>query len=146
MESCTQRGEGKYLAPRADCREQAATHVLGALSIRTALLLHDAVKRVVTLTLVANLASNWDVGRRTRNHLAVLVHVGNGNLHRRMILGLNETASSSTLARHVKINNLALNVSANTTSTRTWSFSMVFARGRKGGTKLDHLVQPSLFT
>lgn len=101
--------------------------------IRTALLLADAVQRVVALTLVADRASDGDVGRLARDDLAVLVNVRDGDLNRGVVLGLNETASGSALAGDVKVNKLSLRgQSRRTCVTHTWMFSMVMSVCRQG--------------
>lgn len=76
--------------------------------IRTAHLLAEAVERVVALTLVADRARDRDVGGLAGDDLAVLVDVGDGDLHRGVVLGLDETARGGTLAGHVKVNKLSL--------------------------------------
>lgn len=84
---------------------------LRLVSVRTAELLGKTVDRVVALALVADEASNGEVGGLAGNHLAVLVDVGNGDLDRGVVLGLNDTAGSRALAGHVKVNKLSLLVS-----------------------------------
>ena len=125
--------------PGADCLEQRGgrnqpKNIARAQSkIRTALLLADAVLRVVALTLVADRASDGDVGRLARDDLAVLVNVRDGDLDRGVVLGLNETASGSALAGDVKVNKLSLNgQSRRTRVTHTWMLSMVMSVCRQG--------------
>lgn len=100
--------------PGADCLEQMGGHnrpndtARAQIKIRTALLLADAVQRVIALALVADRASNRDVGRLARDDLAVLVDIRNRNLDRGVVLGLDETAGGSALAGDVKVNKLSL--------------------------------------
>lgn len=76
--------------------------------VLTAQVLRDTVERVVALALVADGATERNVGGLARDNLAILIHVGNGDLNRGVVLGLDEAAGGSTLARHVKINKLSL--------------------------------------
>ena len=76
--------------------------------IRTAHLLAEAVERVVALTLVADRARDRDVGGLAGDDLAVLVDVGDGDLHRGVVLGLDQAAGRRALARHVQVNKVAL--------------------------------------
>ena len=83
-------------------------HCTTRFLIRTALLLRNPVERVVRLAHVAHGAADRDVGRAARDDLAVLIHVGHGDLHRGVVLGLDQAAGRRALARHVQVNKVAL--------------------------------------
>lgn len=76
--------------------------------IRTALLLKNTVKRVIALSLVADGAADRHVLGLARDDLAVVVDLGNSDLHRGVVLGLNQAASGGALAWHEKVDELAL--------------------------------------
>ena len=128
--------------PGADCLEQRGgrnqpKNIARAQSkIRTALLLADAVQRVVALTLVADRASDGDVGRLARDDLAVLVNVRDGDLDRGVVLGLHKAARGSALAGHVKIDKLTLFCVSTTFIARalfTYVFVLHVGSGRAVG-------------
>ena len=81
--------------------------------IRTTKVLANTVHRIVALALVAHSTADGNVGRRARDHLAVLVDVSHSNLDRSVVLGLNEAASGGTLAGHVKVDKLSLSCVSN---------------------------------
>lgn len=97
-------------------------------AIRTALLLEDTVERVIALSLVANGTADGHIVHLAGDDLAVVVDLGNGDLDRSVVLGLNQAASGSALARHEKVDELAL-----VSRPRTWSFSMVVQVGKSSG-------------
>lgn len=76
--------------------------------VLTALLLENAVERVVALSLVANGTADRHVLVLSGDDLAVVVDLCDSDLHRGVVLRLNQAASGSTLARDVKVDKLAL--------------------------------------
>ena len=76
--------------------------------ILTTLLLGKTVKRVVTLTELANEARQGEVSRLARNHATVGVDVSDGDLDGSVVLRLDDAASGSALSGHVKVDKVTL--------------------------------------
>lgn len=77
-------------------------------AILTSLLGSQTVQAVIALSLVAHEAAQREVGGASHNHTAVLVDVGDRDLHRAVVLGLNQAASGSALARNVQVDEVTL--------------------------------------
>lgn len=90
------------------CPAAAAVDRAVMRMILTTLLLGKAVERVVALTELADEAGQGEDGRLARDGAAVGVNVSNGDLHRSVVLGLNDAASGGALSGDVKVNKVSL--------------------------------------
>lgn len=78
------------------------------LALLTAFLGGQAVQTVVALALITHEAAEGEVRVASDDHLAVLIHIRHGDLHRAVVLGLDQTAGGRTLARDVQVDEIAL--------------------------------------
>lgn len=78
------------------------------IKILTTLLLGKTVERVIALTELADKAGQGEDGGLAGDHATVGIDVSNGNLNRSVVLGLNDAASGSALAWHVKVDKVSL--------------------------------------
>lgn len=79
-----------------------------ARAILTSFFLGKSVQGVITFTKLSDEAGERKDGGLSRNHAAIGVNVGNSDLNGSMVLGLDDSASGSTLSGHVKVNKVSL--------------------------------------